>query len=251
MNHPSVLRRKYGVRAERGDGRQGRVKEEEARGQFELGDRSRAGAGAGAGAGALRRGQRDAARGSPETLSSSSSSSSTSSNGVVTAEAVDQRFIPASLDFRKSRQRQVGKRDSVGPAWEQSPRSWLRSAQALNQRQRYIAATRRNVQENTATDESVLDERRVKKELQYLKDPLALADRVRSLLKDADAPDPAKAYSMVRIASRSLLCTVAWNHVMDFEMSKGRLSQALKAYNEVSHILPGRITRKKEMWGAL
>ena len=169
------------------------------------------------------------------------SSSSQPLNDTSVSEANrGPELIPPAMDFRKNRHRQIGKHDrdryraSVGPAWEESPRSWLRSAQALNQRERYIAAMRRNVQEDTASDKSVLDEWRVKKELQYLKDPLALADRVRSLLKDAEKPDSPKAYSMVRIASRSLPCTVAWNHVMDFEMSKGNSTAALKAYNEVS-----------------
>lgn len=139
-----------------------------------------------------------------------------------------------SQDYDKRHQYNTSKPGYAGPAKAYSPKSWLRSTQALSQRKRYIAATRRNIQADTMDDEAALDERRVRKELKYLKDPLALADRVRSLLKDATVPEPLKAYSMVRIASRTIQCTVAWNHVMDFEMSKGRISVAMKAYNEVS-----------------
>ena len=137
-------------------------------------------------------------------------------------------------DYDKRHQYNISKPGYAGPAEAYSPQSWLRSTQALSQRKRYIAATRRNIQEDTMNDEAAQDERRARMELKFLKDPLALADRIRSLLKDADAPEPAKAYSMVRIASRTIQCTVAWNHVMDFEMSKGRISVAMKAYNEVS-----------------
>ena len=150
-----------------------------------------------------------------------------------TTRDVKQEHSKPTSDYDKRHRYNISKPGYAGPAEAYSPRSWLRSTQALSQRKRYIAATRRNIQADTMDDEAVLDERRVRLELKYLKDPLALADRVRSLLKDTDVPDPAKAYSMVRIASRTIQCTVAWNHVMDFEMSKGRISVAMKAYNEV------------------
>lgn len=143
-------------------------------------------------------------------------------------------YSKPTQDYDKRYRYNISKPGYARSAEAYSPKSWLRSTQALSQRERYIAATRRNIQANTMDDEAALDERRVLKELKFLKDPLALADRVRSLLKDAAVPEPAKVYSMVRIASRTIQCTVAWNHVMDFEMSKGRISVAMKAYNEVS-----------------
>ncbi|KAI9872866.1 MAG: hypothetical protein M1830_001105 [Pleopsidium flavum] len=67
-------------------------------------------------------------------------------------------------------------------------------------------------------------------ELRYLKDPLKLADHVRGILRrDEDK----KALEIVRAAGRDVLCTVSWNHLMDYEMSKGRVNAALKMYNEM------------------
>lgn len=72
--------------------------------------------------------------------------------------------------------------------------------------------------------------RQVRLEFKYLKDPLELGNRVRKVLREGDTE---KAYEMVRQASKGMDCTVAWNHVLDYEMSRSRVSYALKAYNEV------------------
>lgn len=67
--------------------------------------------------------------------------------------------------------------------------------------------------------------------MRWLKDPLKLGDHTVSLLR---ADNFRKALEIVRIASRDVQCTVSWNHLVDYEMSKGRVQNATKVYNEVS-----------------
>ncbi len=68
------------------------------------------------------------------------------------------------------------------------------------------------------------------KELRYLRDPLKLADHVRSILRNDEEP---KALELARAASKDIECTVAWNHLIDYGMSKGKVNATLKLYNEV------------------
>lgn len=71
-------------------------------------------------------------------------------------------------------------------------------------------------------------------ELRWLKDPVRLADHTVKLLRQDDFP---KALEIVRLASKDVECTVSWNHLIDYEMSKARVSTAVKLYNEVSSCL--------------
>ena len=73
-------------------------------------------------------------------------------------------------------------------------------------------------------------EKQLDKELLYLQDPVKLAENTKSLLHN---DDNAKALEIVRLASKRTSCTVSWNHVIDYEMSKGRIQKAVKIYNEV------------------
>ena len=75
-------------------------------------------------------------------------------------------------------------------------------------------------------------------ELQWLRDPLKLGDRVIGLLKEDNFQ---KALNIVRLASREMECTVSWNYLVDYEMSKGRVQNATKLYNEVRLMLSRRI----------
>ncbi len=68
------------------------------------------------------------------------------------------------------------------------------------------------------------------RELIYLQDPLKLAENTIALLRNDDNE---KALDLVRLASKQTPCTVSWNHVVDYEMSKGRIQKAVKTYNEV------------------
>ena len=70
----------------------------------------------------------------------------------------------------------------------------------------------------------------LEKELVYLKDPVKLADHTVGLLRQRD---PQKALEIVRLGSKRMRCTVSWNHIIDYEMSTGRVNNAMKLYNEV------------------
>ena len=72
--------------------------------------------------------------------------------------------------------------------------------------------------------------RALEKEMRFLQDPVKLADNTVKLLKK-DRTE--KAGQLVKLASRSMACTVSWNHMIDYEMSKGRVSRAMTIYNDV------------------
>lgn len=67
-------------------------------------------------------------------------------------------------------------------------------------------------------------------ELKYLKDPLKLAGHIRHVLRGNDLK---KAVGLCRLASKSMECTVSWNHVIDWLMARGDSASAFKTYNEV------------------
>lgn len=71
----------------------------------------------------------------------------------------------------------------------------------------------------------------MKQEVRWLRDPLKLGDHVVKLLKQDDFQ---KALALVRVASKNIECTVSWNYLIDFDMGKGRVSDAVKLYNEVA-----------------
>lgn len=70
----------------------------------------------------------------------------------------------------------------------------------------------------------------LEQELRYLKDPLKLANHTVKLLRTEQHQ---KALELVKLGSRDVACVVSWNHLIDYEMSKGRVNAALKLYNEV------------------
>jgi len=71
----------------------------------------------------------------------------------------------------------------------------------------------------------------VRKHLQYLKDPVKLADFVRKSLRSDDFDTTLE---VVRSASKTLQCIVSWNHLIDYTLSQGKMNAAIKLYNEVS-----------------
>lgn len=73
----------------------------------------------------------------------------------------------------------------------------------------------------------------LKKELEWLKDPLAMANRVARFLQQED---PASAAILVREAQKEGISTsVAWNHLIFYCMEKGLWQPALKFYHDVSY----------------
>lgn len=77
-------------------------------------------------------------------------------------------------------------------------------------------------------------EKKVRRELQFLPDPLKLADHVRGVLKKGDVE---KALALTRIASKDMECVVSWNHIIGHLLSEKQVSAALKLYNEVGFVL--------------
>lgn len=75
----------------------------------------------------------------------------------------------------------------------------------------------------------------IKEELRWFQDPLKLADHIRAALQKNDED---KALALVRAASKSMNCVVAWNHIIDHHMVHGKIKAAQKLYNEVSSFCP-------------
>ena len=74
----------------------------------------------------------------------------------------------------------------------------------------------------------------LEKELYWVRDPLKLAHKILNLLKRDTREDFVKALALVRQASKNMQCTVSWNHLVDYNMSKGWVRPAVGIYNEVS-----------------
>lgn len=73
-------------------------------------------------------------------------------------------------------------------------------------------------------------DREIATHLTYLKDPLKLADFVRKTLRNDDFDF---ALEIVRAASKDVQCTVSWNHLVDWQLSRGKMNAAIQTYNEV------------------
>lgn len=72
---------------------------------------------------------------------------------------------------------------------------------------------------------------KAQQEMQYLRDPFRLADHVQKLLQHGEVQ---RAYDLVLVsANEGSRNIVSWNHLMDYHMSKGKVSDALKYYNQV------------------
>ncbi|KAI5356932.1 putative tetratricopeptide-like helical domain superfamily [Septoria linicola] len=76
----------------------------------------------------------------------------------------------------------------------------------------------------------IANEKALRKELDYLRDPIKLADHVNYTLR-SNLPD--KALDLCRLASRNMTCTVSWNHVLAWQMQKGQVTKAMDTYNEM------------------
>lgn len=102
---------------------------------------------------------------------------------------------------------------------------------------RHVGVSSRPVEEPSIYKRSDLE-----KELRWLGDPLKLAEHTVRLLR---GDDYFKALALVRLVSRDMDCTVSWNHLVDYDMTRGKVAAAVKTYNEV-----GVLTRfqKKSPW---
>ncbi|KAI0447985.1 hypothetical protein F4803DRAFT_495941 [Xylaria telfairii] len=69
-----------------------------------------------------------------------------------------------------------------------------------------------------------------RKELQYLTDPLHIANRVKLALEKDNFE---LAALIARKASKDTDVAVSWNHLIDYQLQQGRIHTALKLYNEM------------------
>lgn len=74
------------------------------------------------------------------------------------------------------------------------------------------------------------DERALRTELKYLSDPVKLAEHVRYTLR---RNQPEKALDLCRLASKQQEVIVSWNHCVDWYMTKGRVDEGIRIYNEM------------------
>ena len=82
----------------------------------------------------------------------------------------------------------------------------------------------------TSSPKKETTEREIRQHLTYLSDPLKLTDFVRQTLR-RDEFDFAE--ELVRSASKNTKCVVSWNHLVEWQLSKGKMNAALSTYNEV------------------
>ncbi|KAI7159505.1 hypothetical protein KC349_g4104 [Hortaea werneckii] len=81
-----------------------------------------------------------------------------------------------------------------------------------------------------ATEVTTFDKKALRKELEWLPDPIKFTEHVQYTLR---CEKPAKALELVRLASKTRQCTVAWNHVVNYHMQRGRPRDAFAVYNEM------------------
>lgn len=99
-----------------------------------------------------------------------------------------------------------------------------------NRREEWLASRGVRPANNSSSNAKLDEDFVVRKHLTYLQDPLKLAEFVRRTLRDDDFETAEK---VVRAASKNIQCTVSWNHLVDWQLSKGRMNAAIKTYNEV------------------
>lgn len=74
----------------------------------------------------------------------------------------------------------------------------------------------------------------MKKHLQYLRDPMKLSDYIRTTLRHDDFETAEK---VVQYASKTMQCVVSWNHLVDWQLSRGKIGGAIKTFNEVRLVI--------------
>lgn len=98
----------------------------------------------------------------------------------------------------------------------------------------YPPSGRQHPKEESTKTVSNSSLRALQTELKFLTDPVKLASHIHYVLRQND---PAKALDLARLASKSAKLAgdvvVAWNQCVDWHMRSGRVSEAIKIYNEM------------------
>lgn len=99
------------------------------------------------------------------------------------------------------------------------------------ERQKWLQS--RGTRPSTKPRKELPDAYETRRELVWLGDPLKLAGHILDVLR-RDRFDEAE--HLVRAASKNIQCTVSWNHLVDWQISQGKVNGAIKTYNEVRHL---------------
>lgn len=86
-------------------------------------------------------------------------------------------------------------------------------------------------------ESSVFTKKSLEIELSWLRDMLKLSDHTLNLLEKDDFR---KAYELLKLASKKYDCTISWNHLINYEMGKGRVANAINLFNDVCNFTERR-----------
>ncbi|KAI0841648.1 hypothetical protein F5Y06DRAFT_259999 [Hypoxylon sp. FL0890] len=113
----------------------------------------------------------------------------------------------------------------------------VRPIHAPHQHEKYATATFTKTEERTISQDGAKNSRRVpahewaaEKQLQYLTDPLHIADYVKKTLAKGKFEEAAL---ITRKASKDKKVAVSWNHLIDYLLQHNRLHAGIKLYNEM------------------
>lgn len=168
---------------------------------------------------------------------------------LPTANALRSRTHVSPLSQQLGTRRQSTRHDALSDPSSPAHASryphdiWKESSVAANQRRRESRALwQTRLQDSAPVTPNLArlpprdprmseqDWSRRRRELRHLQDPLELAEFVaKELQKD-------KVYEMkqlVIMASHSMECVVSWNHIINYLLTKSKVTDALKIYNDV------------------
>ncbi|KAI1393779.1 uncharacterized protein F4822DRAFT_385809 [Hypoxylon trugodes] len=95
-----------------------------------------------------------------------------------------------------------------------------------------VTAPKKRIRQNGASNPEKLSpsERAARKQLQYLKDPLHIANHVKKILEKDDFEE---AIAITRMASKDTKVAVSWNYLIDYQLRHDKIHAAIKLYNEM------------------
>ena len=82
----------------------------------------------------------------------------------------------------------------------------------------------------TSREVAKSEQRALRKEVEWLKDPVKFAEHVHYVLRNEQLD---KALDLCRLASRDGNMVVAWNHVINWHMQRRKVNKAIEVYNEM------------------
>ncbi|KAG9547831.1 hypothetical protein KCV01_g23962, partial [Aureobasidium melanogenum] len=115
----------------------------------------------------------------------------------------DEKLDNNTFDTQKSRR--ATSVDGVPQKTYDPTKTWIK-----NNEHRKVRIPTEDQEDAKMPNMNLALEKKIRRELQYLPDPLKLADHVRGVLKKGDVE---KALGLTRIASKDMECIVSWNHI--------------------------------------